>query len=164
LLYSVLILKVASELVTGGLESAIGEPQDYNKNLDNNRFPDNIDIRVPERMSSGSHIEDKLDHINLSERKETLKPNALTLDDSDHYMPIKALNQFVTDWRIKARVVKKPPLREYKNAKGPGKIMNIDVIDREGTMIQATMFNETADKWFDKIHENKIYIIANGRV
>jgi hypothetical protein len=72
LLYSVLILKVASELVTGGLQSAIGEPQDYNKNLDNNRFPDNIDITVPERMSSGSHIEDKLDHINLSERKETL--------------------------------------------------------------------------------------------
>lgn len=50
-------------------------------------------------------------------------------------MPIKALNQFATDWRIKARVVKKPPLREYKNARGNGKIMNIDVIDKEGTMI-----------------------------
>jgi len=66
-------------------------------------------------------------------------------------MPIKALNQFSSDWRFKARVLKKPPLREYKNAKGNGKIMSLDLIDREGTMIQATMFNETAVKWYDKI-------------
>jgi replication factor A1 len=50
-------------------------------------------------------------------------------------MPIKALNQFSTDWKFKARVVKKPPLREYKNDRGHGKIMNLDLIDREGTMI-----------------------------
>lgn len=60
------------------------------------------------------------------------------------------------------RVVKKPPLREYKNDRGQGKIMGLDLIDREGTLIQATMFNETADKWFDKIQENKVYVIANG--
>ena len=26
------------------------------------------------------------------------------------------------------------------------------------------MFNETADRWFDKIEENKIYVFANGQV
>ena len=26
------------------------------------------------------------------------------------------------------------------------------------------MFNEIADKWFDKIKENKIYIFANGQI
>ena len=31
-------------------------------------------------------------------------------------------------------------------------------------MIQATMFNETAEKWFNKIEENKVYIFANGQV
>lgn len=56
-------------------------------------------------------------------------------DDGDQYMPIKALNQFSTDWRFKARVVKKPAIREYKNAKGEGKIMNLDLIDRDGTLI-----------------------------
>jgi replication factor A1 len=50
-------------------------------------------------------------------------------------MPIKALNQFTTDWRFKARIVKKPPMREYRNQKGTGKILNIDLLDREGTMI-----------------------------
>jgi len=36
-------------------------------------------------------------------------------DVGDQYMPIKALNQFSMDFRFKARVVKKYPLRNYKN-------------------------------------------------
>lgn len=77
-------------------------------------------------------------------------------------MPIKALNQFTTDWRFKARILRKPPIREYKNDKGPGKIMKLELIDREGTMIEATMFNEVADKWMHRTEENKVYIFANG--
>lgn len=79
-------------------------------------------------------------------------------------MPIAALNQFSMDFRFKARIVKKPPLKPYQNQKGAGQILNIDLIDREGTMIQATMFNETAEKWNSKLEENKVYIFANGRV
>jgi len=65
-------------------------------------------------------------------------------------MPIKCLNQFSQDWRIKARVVKKPTaLKPYKNERGQGQIFNFDLIDREGTLIQATMFNEVAIRWFE---------------
>jgi replication factor A1 len=31
-------------------------------------------------------------------------------------------------------------------------------------MIQATMFNETAERWNSKLEENKVYIFANGKV
>lgn len=62
------------------------------------------------------------------------------------YMPIKALNQFSTDWVIKARIMKKGNMRTWKNDRGEGTIMNIDLIDREGTLIQATGFNETANR------------------
>lgn len=51
------------------------------------------------------------------------------------YMPIKALNQFSNDWVIKARIVKKADIRAWKNAKGEGKLLNIDLIDRENTLI-----------------------------
>lgn len=54
---------------------------------------------------------------------------------SDAFMPIKALNQFSTDWVIKARLVKKGDLRNWKNAKGEGKLVNVDLIDKEGTLI-----------------------------
>jgi replication factor A1 len=55
-------------------------------------------------------------------------------------------------------------VREYKNDKGVGKIMKLELIDREGTMIEATMFNEVVDKWMNKTEENKVYIFANGTV
>lgn len=50
-------------------------------------------------------------------------------------MPISALNSYSTDWIIKARIIKRAQLRTYKNAKGEGKILNIDIKDRDGTMI-----------------------------
>lgn len=65
---------------------------------------------------------------------------------SEMYMPIKALNQFSYDWVIKARVVKKCEVRSWKNARGEGQLFNMDLIDRDGTLIQATAFNETAIK------------------
>ena len=51
------------------------------------------------------------------------------------YMPIKALNQFLKEWVIKARVVKKAPIRDWKNQKSSGKLLNFDLVDKEGTMI-----------------------------
>ena len=130
-----LIIKHAVELVATDLASAIGAPEDYNKNLEKGRFPDNTDITIPsDKRQSSAPIEDKMDNINLSEKKPAhVAPDHFP--ESDQYMPIKCLNQFSSDWKFKARVVKKPPLRNYKNARGEGKIMSIDLIDREGTMI-----------------------------
>ena len=79
-------------------------------------------------------------------------------------MPIGALNQFSMDFRFKARILKKYPLKSYNSQKGQGVILNVDLIDREDTQIQATMFNETAQKWNAKLEEGKVYIFSNGKV
>lgn len=68
---------------------------------------------------------------------------------SDYYTPIKCLNQLQTDWKIKARVTKKYDMREWKNAKGNGYILNIELMDKDGTLIQATFFNDAAEKYKD---------------
>jgi len=49
------------------------------------------------------------------------------------YTPIKSLNTFLFDWKIKARVTKKHQMRTYKNERGSGKILNIELIDSYGT-------------------------------
>ena len=74
-------------------------------------------------------------------------------DPEDAYMPIKALNQFSNDWIIKARVVKKGDLRTWKNVRGEGQLFNIELIDRQSTLIQATAFNETAEKFHAMLEE-----------
>lgn len=78
------------------------------------------------------------------------------------YTPIRCLNQFSTDWRIRARITKKGDKKEYKNARGEGVLLNIDLIDKEGTQIQATFFGEAVHKFFNILQENHVYLFANG--
>lgn len=49
------------------------------------------------------------------------------------YTPIKSLNTFLFDWKIKARITKKHAKKTWKNAKGEGSILNIELIDTQGT-------------------------------
>ncbi len=43
--------------------------------------------------------------------------------------------------------------------------MNIEMIDKDGTLIQATFFGEqAAQKYGPMIRENKVYLFANGQV
>lgn len=59
------------------------------------------------------------------------------------YIPIKLLNTFIDEWRIKARVVSRTPVRTYKGKK-EGIVFNAELIDESGTKIQANFFNSSA--------------------
>ena len=74
-----------------------------------------------------------------------------TIENSDFhkYTPIKALttNLGANDWKIKARITKKYDLRTWKNARGTGTLLNIDLIDGYGSQIYATFFNDAANRF-----------------
>lgn len=42
---------------------------------------------------------------------------------------MKCLNTFSSDWAIKVRVTKKHPLKSWKNDKGSGELLNVDLMD-----------------------------------
>ena len=88
----------------------------------------------------------------------------VSINDRDEHMPIKTLNMYSSDWRIKARVTKLGDIRTWNNARGSGKLLNIDLMDREGTQIQATFFNDAADKFVQELEQNKVYTFAGGMV
>ena len=73
---------------------------------------------------------------------------------SDQYTPIRVLNNFSTDWKIKARVVKKYDKKEWSNPRGNGTLLNVDLMDKEGTQIQCTFFNDAAIKYDEMLQEN----------
>jgi hypothetical protein len=54
----------------------------------------------------------------------------LLSNETNQYTPIKSLNTFLFDWKIKARVTKKLPKKSWKNAKGGGNLLNIELIDQ----------------------------------
>ncbi len=62
------------------------------------------------------------------------------------------------------RVTQKDDMRTYTNAKGEGKVFSMDLLDREGTEIRATCFNDAVDKWYSVFQVGKVYKISGGSV
>lgn len=168
-----MILRSEPKVFGQHLTAEIGAPQDYCKNKESVNFPESYDHGVPgadnvtmaepaspPQKASGEESKQTLDEIMRS------ATTSKTMDSrpSSAFMPIKALNQFTNDWVIKARVVKKAPIREWKNAKSSGKLLNFDLIDKEGTMIQGTAFNEAAENFDSMLSGEGVYTFANGMV
>lgn len=76
--------------------------------------------------------------------------------------PLVSLNPYQGNWTIKVRLTSKGNLRTYKNARGEGCVFNVELTDQDGTQIQATMFNEAANKFYNKFELGKVYYIAKG--
>ncbi|KAF8041574.1 hypothetical protein BT93_A0234 [Corymbia citriodora subsp. variegata] len=76
--------------------------------------------------------------------------------------PLKSLNPYQGSRTIKVRVMSKGRRRTYSNARGEGFYFNVKLTDEDGTQIQATMFNEAARKFYDKLEMGKVYYISRG--
>jgi replication factor A1 len=45
-------------------------------------------------------------------------------------VPIDSLNPYQNKWTIKARVISRPNLRTYSNARGEGRVMSVELVDQ----------------------------------
>lgn len=66
-------------------------------------------------------------------------------------------------WTIQVRVVKKYPVKTWKNEKNSGKYFIFDVMDGSG-QIRIAAFRELVDKFFNYIQVDNIYQISNGLI
>jgi hypothetical protein len=114
------------DLVQSGLTKQIGAPEDFVKNQEKNNFPANTDLHIPTDRES---IVEDLEGISLGGHSEPPQDHRTSVHDQQNiYLPIGALNTFSQDWRIKARLLKKSQ-RTYKNDRGEGHILSLDLID-----------------------------------
>jgi len=79
------------------------------------------------------------------------------------FYPLKSINPFMREFTIKARVSAKSAVRHWRNARGEGKLFNVDLIDAEGTEIQGTAFNDAVDTLYPILEKGKVYIIKKAR-
>ncbi len=68
------------------------------------------------------------------------------------------------NWRIKVRVVKKGEIKCWSNAKGEGQLINMELMDRLGLKIQATLFKEMVTTHGDTFQVGNCYEICQGIV
>jgi replication factor A1 len=68
--------------------------------------------------------------------------------NSESFIPVKSLNpQSNADWVIKVRVIKRYEKRTWSNDKGQGLLMNVDLMDAQGTLIQGTLFKDAVERF-----------------
>jgi replication factor A1 len=77
-------------------------------------------------------------------------------------VPLAALNPYRTPWTVKVKLTNKGNVREYKSARGPGKVCSVDFVDEEGTAIGATLWREAIEKYDSVLEVGKVYYVSKG--
>lgn len=93
-------------------------------------------------------------------RFQAQTPSQLKLES---VCPVNVLTPFFNAWVIRVRVTNKTPLKTYNNAKGGGKLFSFDTVDETGEL-RVTAFNAEAERWYETIERNKVYLISKGSV
>lgn len=78
--------------------------------------------------------------------------------------PIRSLNPYMGRWSIRARVTSKGERRTWNNSRGSGSLFSTTLLDEAGTEIRATFFKEAAEKYFDAIVKDKVYMFTGGAI
>eukprot|EP00948_MAST-09A_sp_MAST-9A-sp1_P000619 g619.t1 len=91
--------------------------------------------------------------------------NSTSNSSSDsNFVLISDLNPYNRAWSIKARLTNKGNVKEWSNNKGTGRLMSVTFLDKAGSEVRATMFNDEVDRLEPLLQLNKVHIVSNGRI
>ena len=154
-----MLFREKPDLVYTGLTDQIGKPREYEKNLEEPFwFDKDIDLAIPlaetnehrqrakfeaqnatppnKEMAAYANSDQRTapDDRSAKQSSENSNKNSAAskgeiFETRETYTPIKSLNTFLFDWKIKARVTKKHSKKKWKNARGSGSLLNIELID-----------------------------------
>ncbi|DBB18305.1 TPA: hypothetical protein ACH3X3_003260 [Trebouxia sp. C0006] len=80
-------------------------------------------------------------------------------------LPIAALNPYNMNWTVKARLMKKGPKRSFsKGGTQSTSVFSIELVDEQGTQIEASVWRDLADRYYDLLEESKVYYVSKGKV
>jgi len=151
----------------------------YNRNNDNMNFHrnnnDNMNFHRNNNDNMNFHRNNN-DNMNFprnnydnnnhfsNQQFNRILPNDPVSQNNNIYQPVASLNPYQNNWRIKVRCTAKENIKNWKNEKGEGKVFNVDLLDKDGTEIRATMFNDAVDKFYPIFAKDKVYFISRGVV
>lgn len=175
----VLVLKDLFKVEFTGLNRLIGAPAAYGKNVSDGEqaFERTIDLTIPFRETEQGRAaalkRTSIDDVDVGDLvfDEPANPNkarplrksqANTTAEEIDYLPVTQLNTYVQDWTIKVKIAKKYDMRTWKNDRGEGTILNVDLLDSHGGMIQTTFFQDAARKFNEVLQQGRTYSMRGG--
>ena len=82
----------------------------------------------------------------------------------EQVLPMSQLTIYTQKWTIRARVATKSEMRTFRNAKGEGQLMTVDLVDSEQSEMRATFFGSAAQKFFPILTVGKVFTFSRGSV
>lgn len=79
-------------------------------------------------------------------------------------LPIGEISSYHTKWTIKARVTAKSQVRTFSKGSNGGKVFSVDLLDKEGGEIRASLFNMAVDKYENVLQVGKCFVFSRGQV
>lgn len=126
----------------------------------------NFAAQQPQSVNIGSNIASFQQNFNnpFSNSFSNSNPAANNpINTGENITNIDSLNPFQNNWRLKAVVSFKSPIKQYKNAKNEGKLFSVHFLDQTGE-IKATGFNEQLDKFYPMLELNKTYYLSGFKI
>ncbi len=98
----------------------------------------------------------------MSGSQEELRMTPSAMPGGRRVQSIESLNPYLPSWTIRARITRKSDLRSLPNREDDIKLFNLELIDEDGTSIEATLWRDVAVKLYDTFEEGKVYYISKG--
>ena len=143
-----------------GVNQLIGNPVKV-EDFESVKPNPNGETKIPQRIVAPMEKE-KRASSSANERREVAGSNF----GDDDFTPISMLTVGSNSWMIKGRVLTKSDLRNYGGkdpSKKPGVLFNIVITDKTGK-VQATFFNEAANKFHSFLKEGEVYTFSGAEV
>lgn len=121
--------------------------QEKSKPVQNENIEPNARAKNP-NLTAKSFFNKKDDEDMKPAGKTSSNKGQLDVFNGHKIVGISGLNPYQNKWSIKARVTNKSPIRTYSNARGEGKLFNVELLDATGE-IKMAGFNEQCDKFYD---------------
>jgi replication factor A1 len=139
-----LVLATGLSVVQRDVDKRIGGPSDISKN------PEALQKR---RIANSG-----------ASKSSSTGAVAKRTHDSNAYDAISSLNPYRNRWTIKARVTKRGPKKTWSNARGEGSLFKVDLLDAEGTEIEATFWKDAVDKFYDMLSDGTVATFSGGKI
>jgi replication factor A1 len=89
-------------------------------------------------------------------------PSAQDALQGARVVPIRSLNPYAGRWAIKGRCTVKGEVRTWSNARGEGKLLSFDLLDREGGEIRVTAWSDMVERVDALVQPGKVYVVTRA--